>query len=274
MRGDLYRKTEAGWGSPLENIASPPPATIYVPLYGANQPTPSDSDTLALYLFNETSGSSFQNAITSANDLHQTAGTLHLGCVGPFGYPSSPSSPSGAIFTNGYLEDVAIVTTSVGAFEPPTSITLNLWVFLHNYRRATGDGNLLTKPYHPSAWASPYRVVAIWFDSTGVLKAQIVSTAVSVNERLVPLFEWAMLSLTYDGASVKLYVNGQQVSTASRTGVIPWSSGVNACPWVIGEPVGVASAGLDARIGPVWIEQVARSVSDLGTCYKRAAKRF
>ena len=42
----------------------------------------------------------------------------------------------------------------------------------------------------------------------------------------MPLNTWTFLTATYDGATLRLYVNGTQVSSKAVTGSMPNSSGV------------------------------------------------
>ena len=277
MRGDVYQRSSGGWGSPVGNIAGPTGLAICVPLIGATgAPAPYDSDTLALFRFNEdVAGPGFANEATgAAGALYVPGGsTVYPGNVGPFGYRATPGGPGGAVMLLGDSTNTRLVTAN-GAFEPSTNLTVSVWVFLHTYRKASGDGHLIAKMYRPSSWTSPYRVAGLFFDSSMMLNAFVNGVAAQYDGHVVPLYEWALVSLTYDGASVSLYVDGCLVNFAHPTGAIAWQTGGNASPWVVGEPPMISGEGLDARVGSLWIEQVCRSASYLLDVYRRGAKRF
>jgi hypothetical protein len=76
-----------------------------------------------------------------------------------------------------------------------------------------------------------------------------------------------MLSLTYDGSTVRGYLNGQEVVSGAKTGSIAWTSGAGS-EWEIGQPNGGIERYdiWDARTAPS-----VRSASQLLADYKTGA---
>jgi len=271
MKGDVYRKGSSAWGTSIGSLRGPGPSTALVKLYDI--PAPHDSDTLALFLFKEPStATSFKNEITGTNDLTINLGTPIPGVVGPFGEQQF----SGGIYSPGTTQNLRMLT-AVGAFEPPNYLTLSVWVFVQTYfRPGDNDGRIISKPFRPSTWVSPYQVVHMSIAQRGAnmtFDGTVAPIFVKVDHNRVPFCEWALLSLTYDGSHIRLYVNGVELGNNTLTGAIPWQTGANACPWVFGLPDPLWNEGIDLCYGPVWIEQVARSQAYLQELWRMGAKR-
>jgi len=231
--------------------------------------------------FNEAPGAtSFQNAITATQDFSVGLGTVYPGGVGPQGQPAIIGGLGGSIWIPGATSDVRLVS-AIGAFEPVgAAITVSTWLWIDSYTRGTGSTRFILKPYYPTSWTAPYQVVNLYINATGYLIFSIYTTGASYvnsagNQYQMPIREWCLLSGTYDGAYVRLYLNGTAIATpAAQTGNIGWQTGGNAGPWVIGEPNGVTGEGTNVRQGTIWIESVARSAAYLKTLYNQGAKRY
>ena len=281
--GDVFQRGSGGWGAKAGNLRGHGAASAFVPKYAADSPVPYDSHTLAHFRFNETGPVDltgvikFMNEVTGNYDLFTDTGTPHIGGIGPFGERAG-TGYAGSIKLLGNTENVRLIITASG-MEPVNYLTLSVWVFLHTYQR--GDGRIITKPYAPVSWPYPYQVVAFGFDPLkffygGVNTAALLSDthSATIDSYGIPLREWVLLSLTYDGAYERIYLNGVEEASFANTGPITWSTGSYASPWVLGIPRGLSGEGLDLRYGPLWIEDIARPASYLRRLYQLGAKRF
>jgi hypothetical protein len=99
----------------------------------------------------------------------------------------------------------------------------------------------------------------------------VITPSAAVPWQLLPLNQWSLLSLTYDGANARLYINGNQVDTAAGTGNIDYGSNGE---WFIGANVSTGDTGSDYFLDDWRICKAARSASYLLDMYRRGANRM
>ncbi|HYE64248.1 MAG TPA: Calx-beta domain-containing protein, partial [Pyrinomonadaceae bacterium] len=57
------------------------------------------------------------------------------------------------------------------------------------------------------------------------------------NQAQLPLNQWSHIALTYDGSSVKAYLNGQLLESVPTTGTVKNTNNPNTCPMIGNEPL-------------------------------------
>ena len=241
-----------------------------------------DANTLAYFKFNERwPALAWKNEVTGLYELTWNRGNVGSGGVGPQGYLAQPGSPYGGSIYHGGVD--ATLVTPNGAFEGPgNALTISMMLNLQSYGGIT---YLLSKQYRPDGSGTPGLVLtfALGFNSgVGFFALQInnlsgsFDTIDAQNCYCVPLCEWVLASCTYDGTNMRLYLNGLPVTDpVPRPGIIPWQTGANASPWVMGTYLGSSGAnGGIRRHGSLWIEGVCRTQPYLLNLYKMEAKRI
>src|SRR5215471_6903787 len=113
-------------------------------------------------------------------------------------------------------------------YKPSSALTIAAWVnpdgVTSNYNQISGIDYR-----NDGSWSSPYFAHALGLGYGGNLTPSIhVAVAGSYTSifapSVVPTYTWSHVAGTYDGANLRLYVNGQQVATAARTGVIDYGN--------------------------------------------------
>jgi hypothetical protein len=191
--------------SPMPTLSRTPTATTTFTT------TPGSSTGLvASYNFNAGTGTTLAD-----NSGNNNNGTL---TNGPTWTTSGKYGP--ALAFDGVNDKV--VVPDADSLDLTTKLTLEAWVYptgtmsgwdtilmkeqpssnLLYVLYANGDANL------PNAW--------LWLGSEQGIQGTTT----------LPLNTWSHLALTYDGATLRLYVNGQLVQSRSQTGSLPSTSGV------------------------------------------------
>ena len=163
------------------------------------------SDLVAAYAFNEGSGS-------SVADL---SGNGNAGQIGSATWTTS-GKYGGALSFNG--SSARVTVPDAASLRLSGAMTLEAWVFPTSVTNAwrdviyKGDDN-----YYLEATASsgPTPSVGGTFGGSGT--NILSSTALAANV-------WAHLAATYDGSTLRLYVNGMQVASKSQAGLLATST--------------------------------------------------
>lgn len=150
----------------------------------------------SFYKFDESSGT------TSADSIGGNAVTLSGGASFVAGQIGNALSLDG---TTGYGR---IANSS--ALNPTTAMTIWAWINPTNWN---GNRVIVQK----GAANSQFRLLA----ENGLLKFEIASPTRAVTAPLPSTDAWSLVVATYDGAWMRLYVNGTEVGKVAATGAIP-----------------------------------------------------
>jgi hypothetical protein len=175
-------------------------------LLAAAAPARAATGLVAAYGFNQGSGTAVTDSSGTGNN-GSTSGTT-WNAAGRFGP---------ALSFNGTTASVTVPDST--SLDLSTGMTLEAWV-------------------NPSSAGGPWRTV-IFKHSSGMVYAlysnnganrptgqvNILGEQNALGSALVPANTWTHLATTYDGATLRLYVNGTQVGSKAQTGSIPASTG-------------------------------------------------
>jgi hypothetical protein len=156
----------------------------------------------AWYEFNETSG-------TSAASLVGGPAVALSGGANFVAGPSGNALRFDGATSHGRVSDD-------GALNPASALTLSAWIRPSDWS-GSGERVLLQKGSAPLQ----YRLLA----SGGLLKFELGDPSRSVTAPLPATGAWSLVVATYDGAALRLYVNGVQTGSAPATGTIAAGTG-------------------------------------------------
>lgn len=142
------------------------------------------------------------------------------------------------------------------------SMTISAWIYLTSY--ATGTlGPTVISNTDTDGFAlhinDGYPTVDL------KLSGGTVSQAIGSSR--VPLSTWAHVAMTYDGSSVRTYVNGALQGTAAGSGYVKNTANTNTCLFIGAEPSGCTAQGAEfyfpGRLDDVRVYSRALSSSEI-----------
>jgi len=178
-------------------------------ILGASRSPAATNGLVAAYGFNEGSGTTV--ADSSGNNNRGTLSGATWTPSGRFGKALS--------FAAGQSAYVSVVDSA--SLHLTTAMTLEAWV-----RPTTVSGSWRTVIFKERPSGMTYALYAN--DGSNRPDGQVYTTAErdSVGTASLPLNTWTHLATTYDGAALKLYVNGTQVASVPASGSIVSSNGL------------------------------------------------
>ncbi len=177
-------------------------ATVAVTVSNAS---PSPAGLVAAYGFNE--GSGVQTRDASGQSTTGTLSNATWTATGKFG---------GALSFNGTSAWVTIADAA--SLHLTTGMTIEAWV---NPTAGTGWRSVVLKE---GPGALDYALYATNNASAPAGYAHVATDTPATGTAAVPLNAWTHLALTYDGAALRLYVNGALVRTTALSGAIVTST--------------------------------------------------
>lgn len=209
--------------------------------------------------FKEGAGLSTKDQSGNGNTGTLSGGTPPAWVTGLYG--------SGALNFDGITQQVTVANaTNLNSY---TSITLSGWVYLNAYDATTGSC-LITKNANEPIPVDPYELYFSGLDTTGhilfALSNGTISTRVLItNAAVVPLGVWAHIVETWDGTTMKTYMNG---SLDAITGTFTSTVGSNSLPVRIGAlNLTTAFAGWNGNIDDVRIYNRALTAAEVAQIY-------
>lgn len=202
---------------------------------------------VALYLFNDGSGSTLANSGTSYPGLNGTLQNTPVWTNSPVQFASNSLSFDG---TN----DVA-TTAYNSSLDITSAITLEAWVYA---TKNTGIQNVICKssntantgyifPRTDDGWSH-----VIFYLHIGGAWRTITAVYSSLNT-------WHHLAATYDGATMKIYIDGSLAASQAQTGAIT----TNTNPLALGNQTGFANEYFGGSADEFRIWNVARTQAQI-----------
>jgi len=211
-----------------------------------------DANDVLVYLLND-GPTTFANTGTAGTSAYWTVNGSAIsnaqGLYGPAlyvaGTPTS-SSIDGAVGANN-----VVVTPNV---------SLSGWIFLKRYSSSFME--LFNKQYFLNGWSTPFLTFGFQMvnSSDGQCDVYITTTAGAQGTGAIsgairtptpyvlPLSRWTHLGATWDGSTVRFYVNGIQVTSASISNTIDYNVLGNRGEWYVGGIPGTGTNQTGAAI--------------------------
>lgn len=194
-----------------------------------------DNNDVLVYQLNETSGNIRINYGTagSAGDLINYGGALN-------GVPAKLNIEGE--FRGMYVPGSIISSNKDGASGANNilitpNISVSAWVFV---RKFSNFGQIFSKQYNDGAWSSPFLSIGLYINNSNdgrwiayVTTSGILRTLLMPTTYALPQCGWAHIGCTWDGTTLRAYLNGTQAGTlVPGGGNIDY--GLNPGDWFIG----------------------------------------
>lgn len=214
------------------------------------------------------------------------AGPTHIntGSAGSSGnwtdYGNPVNGAQGLVNNNAiYIPGTIITSNTEGSGGAPDllvtpNVSLSGWVFVRRY--PTGFAEIFNKQYFLNGWSTPFLTFGFQMVNSqdgqtdcyitigGVLQAALRTPTPFV----LPVSRWCHLGGTWDGSTMKMYINGMLVASSPYTGVIDYGSAGNRGLWYVGSiPGGPANQAAAVIAQDVRIANVARPQSYFANIY-------
>ena len=175
--------------------------------------TPLDSSTQLCWLLDNTAAPCANSGVGGTLDLARYYGSPEYSASGPWGAGST------CIYFPGST-GLGTVDTSLG--ETATALTVSVWFYV----QSSTDSNIISKESHlrGSSWSNPYVAWAICLKPDGQVRCLLTTGTgegaykeVYTGNARVGLKQWVFATLTYDGTTIRVYLNGRLVASDAPT---------------------------------------------------------
>jgi hypothetical protein len=174
-------------------------------------------------------------------------------------YAETPNSAALQFTGNAGLKKVSLGTSLWNAeFAGNNQLTIETWV-----KRSTSDNLQTVISNYQTITTTPHEF--LFRIDNNKIRLFLNSTLVAQSTSDIPVGTWTHLAATYDGASVKIYVNGVLETTSSFTGNLNSAS----YDLKIGGGLTNNTEYYSGDIGEVRLWKVARTASDIAANYQK-----
>ena len=179
--------------------------------------------------------------------------------VNPYWYVTGEAPPSEEAFQNYYSNDFDGVDdfVDVGIVNPSTSaLSISLWVYSTSTDASQGIySSYSSKNFNVTKWNNQ-----IWF---GIKTASWGGITTPATFDTHHLNKWTHICCTWDGSTQKIYLDGVEEATGSKTGTITYSTDETR----IGDLEGAAGWHFVGKIDEVAVFDSGLSASDVTAIY-------
>jgi hypothetical protein len=175
---------------------------------GGAPPPPPPSSPVASFGFDEGAGATAADSSGNGNALSVTSGTWLL--PGKLGAAAASFNGTSSIAS----------APDAPSLDPTAGLTMEAWV--RPLGSVAGDRVLVTKerPGGGFPWGLYLSdgVPTVWI-TTGTATTTVQATTA------LPLSTWSFVAATYDGATLRIYVNGTEIASSAATGLLTTAPG-------------------------------------------------
>ncbi len=120
------------------------------------------------------------------------------------------------------------------------NISLSGWVFIR--RGPSYAGEIFNKQYFLNGWSSPFLTFGFQTHTAGDGQCDLYITLGGVLQSAVrtpssfpiPIYKWAHIGGTWDGSTVRFYINGSLAASTAFSGTIDYGTAGNRGQWYVG----------------------------------------
>ena len=154
------------------------------------------------------------------------------------------------------------------------NISLSGWVFIRRYPNVPGE--IFNKQYFLNGWSSPFLTfgfqmhttqdgqIDLYITSGGVLQTQLRAP----SNYGIPVGRWCHLGGTWDGTTMRMYINGSLATSAAYIATIDYGSAENRGQWYVGGIPGTSTNQETAMIvQDIRVANIARPQSYFAEIY-------
>ncbi len=173
-----------------------------------------------------------------------------------------PGKLAQALSFNGTSQYVSVPYSA--SLAPPV-VSVSAWAY---YNSVPGNSDIVVRPYRASGWTSPYVSYNIHGSGGGgwvLWNVAVGGTLHQVPGPVISIHKWYHFVGTYDGTTLRFYVNGALYGTTPASGVIDYTGGNE--PTDIGGGGNANNQDFPGIIDDVRIYDRALSASDVKQLY-------
>lgn len=154
------------------------------------------------------------------------------------------------------------------------SISLSGWVFLRKYTNYFAE--VFNKQYAVNSWSSPFLTFGFQLESSndgritlfitfnGILQTGLTTP----GSYVMPQGRWCHLGGTFDGTTLKMYINGVLVTSGAYTGTPDYNVGGSRGQWYTGSvPGSGTNQGAPIMVQDIRVANIARPQSYFANIY-------
>lgn len=153
-------------------------------------------------------------------------------------------------------------------------VSMSAWVYLR--KGTTYPGELFNKQYFLNGWSNPFLTFGMQFHTTndGTIDCYITFNGVlqsvlrTASYNAVPIGRWCHIGCTFNGTTMKIFINGVEMATGSYSGVPDYGTLGSRGLWYAGGPPGTtANQDSPTIIQDLRIANIARPQSYFANIY-------
>ena len=183
------------------------------------------------------------------------------GASGPWGDPCVQLAGAGSI------------QTPLDVVRPTAAITVALW-----FRQVSLAATRLAVRTYAAAWGAPFTSVSLYVDGSGVLSGAVNVGGAEQSARLAGMVaraaQWHHAAVTFDGASVRAYLDGVLLATTAAAGTIDYGADPTLTRWRIGGNPVAGGEYLTGEVADVRVYDVAQATAWVARAYKRGRRSY